>query len=137
MDTINVRLDRQGKPIEVVKDSSTSVIRAFPDLDIIIDYVFSNHWNELSGVLEEHGELDSNSIKELLLSENESLVNLGINILSEFLNVYDDNNDGDGIQLPAGIGNCLEIYQFILLDGKEKTKWLLLNWMIRESQKQF
>ena len=122
MDTINVRLNKQNRPIEIIKDTSTSLIRAFPSLDTIFDYVMYEQNGYLSEVVADLNCLHPEDVRELLLSENETLRYLGTHILSEILNIYDDNNDGDGIQLPAGIGNCLEIYQFILLDKKEKTK---------------
>ena len=122
MDTINVRLDKQNNPIEIIKDTDTSLIRAFPSLDTIFDYVMDEQNGYLSEVVADLNCLHPEDVRELLLSENETLRYLGTHILSEILNIYDDNNDGDGIQLPAGIGNCLEIYQFILLDKKEKTK---------------
>ena len=123
MDTINVRLDKQNKPLEIIKDTSTSLIRAFPSLDDIFDFVMQERQYELSEVLAEMNEVHPEDIKELMLSENKTLNSLGVNILSEVLNIYDDYIDeDDGMELPVGIGDCLEIYQFILLDGKEKTK---------------
>ena len=122
MDTINVRLNKQNKPIEIIKDTSTSLIRAFPNLDSILEYVYESQDHNLSEIIREMEYLTTHDIKDLLLSENENLNNLGINILSEILNLYDDYIDDDGLELPVGIGDCLEVYQFILLDKKEKTK---------------
>jgi len=127
MDTINVRLDKQNNPIEIIKDTDTSLIRAFPDLDIILEYVVGERSYDLSEVLQELGMIDKRDIRDLLLSKNQVLNNLGINILSEILNLYEDNHDDFTPDLPVSIGDCLEVYQFILLDKKEKTKWLLLN----------
>jgi len=128
MDTINVRLDKQNNPIEIIKDTDTSLIRAFPSLDTIFDYVMDEQSGYLSEVVADLNCLHPEDVRELLLSENETLRYLGTHILSEILNIYDDYIDeDDGMELPVGIGDCLEIYQFILLDKKEKTKWLLLN----------
>ena len=122
MDTINVRLDKQNKTLEIIKDTSTSLIRAFPNLDDVFDFVMQDRQYELSEVLAEMNEIHPEDIRELLLSENKTLYNLGVNILSEVLNVYDNYIDDNGMELPVGIGDCLEVYQFILLDKKEKTK---------------
>ena len=122
MDTINVRLDKQNKPLEIIKDTSTSLIRAFPSLQDVFDFVMNERQYELSEVLAEMSVIHPEDIRELMLSGNKTLNNLGINILSEVLNIYDDYIDDNGMELPIGIGDCLEVYQFILLDKKEKTK---------------
>ena len=122
MDTINVRLDKQNKPIEIIKDTGTSLIRAFPDLEDVIEYVYECQEHNITDILSEMEQIDSNTIKDLLLSKNQILNNLGINILSEFLSLYDDSIDDNGMELPIPTGACIEVYQFILLDKKEKTK---------------
>ena len=110
---ITIKVDKKGIPIEVVKENPTTNLYTIPEYEKIFKLVDKNRDTdyEYSDLLGDNGE----ALSALLNSTNESLYNMGVLILLDIINSYNEEVDS-GDELPD---NADELYKY-LLTGNSK-----------------